>query len=388
MDRASHRVAPPAALAVGSGVTHSWQLLWVVGVVCGLPWGLLLAALRDTPTAVVAAAATCSGLLYIGVVRLVAWVRGETRHVLLTGLLVTLAVFGLVARVAALPFLNMLDAALGGFAIVMAFGRLGCRLSGCCAGTLVHFGASPDDSVRFPNQLVEAGAWLVLGLSVLPMILALGPGEPSGLVMIAYAVLRTWLEGLRADYRPHFLGISQARWFCLPVGITGIALTTPELSPGGWAAALAGLAAAGVLLLMRGRLFPAILHLPDGALEDWVRTVDKTPPGTPPPPLMRPGLLLDLEPHREGGRLRVRTAGGVVFPAIVGALARRVRAARGAAGALTTHARSATPLARSSTESGQSTVSASPGDRDENSPVAAPPLASELDPQEPVLRAP
>ena len=322
---ARKHMRPPSVLVIGNEAHHTWQLLWSAGVVVALMWSTVLCAAMQVPPAWMLAAAVLSGAAYTALVRVLAYLRGSVRHVLLSGLAVLLLVGGAVFWQAEVPLRSALDVMVGGFAVLMTFGRLGCWSSGCCAGATIHHGPAPSDQVRFPNQLIESGAWAVLGLAVLPLALGLEPGHASGVVGISYALLRFWLEGLRGDARPHLFGWSQARWTCLPLLIASLALLQPPPSTQGWVLLAAASVAAGALLLLRGRLFPPVLVLPEAALQAWAAAAAQSPAEVAVPPLLRPGLLVERVPTPKGTALRIRTAAGPVAPAVMGAVMRHVQ---------------------------------------------------------------
>lgn len=97
-----------------------------------------------------------------------------------------------------------------GIFFAVALGRVGCFLTGCCAGrpTTSRAGIwSSDRRVgvrRIPTQLLEAGAGLALGLVTLPLVL--GQAAPvSGVIFLsafaAYLLIRQILLRLRVERR-------------------------------------------------------------------------------------------------------------------------------------------------------------------------------------------
>ena len=67
----------------------------------------------------------------------------------------------------------------------------------------------------FPVPLVEAAGLGLIGLSGFIALPFAAPGRVFMWVLLAYAILRFGVEGLRGDARPHFLGLSKARWMSL-----------------------------------------------------------------------------------------------------------------------------------------------------------------------------
>ena len=99
----------------------------------------------------------------------------------------------------------------------------------------------------FPVQLVELAALLLIGTGAV-LFAILGPdGSALCFFLFSYAVTRFGLEGLRADVRPHLLGISQARWMAVAEVATAVLVVDRAgLHPG--AMALLGLCLAAWLL--------------------------------------------------------------------------------------------------------------------------------------------
>jgi phosphatidylglycerol---prolipoprotein diacylglyceryl transferase len=108
------------------------------------------------------------------------------------------------------PLGAFLDASTPGLFFAVAIGRVGCFLTGCCAGrvTTSRWGVWSSDrrvgARRIPAQLVESAAGLVIGaVSLLPV---LGETRPvHGFIFVislgAYAVLRQAFLRLREEQR-------------------------------------------------------------------------------------------------------------------------------------------------------------------------------------------
>ena len=127
------------------------------------------------------------------------------------GFLVTALLVALVALVAfGLPIGAYLDATTPGLFLAVAIGRLGCFLTGCCAGriTASRWGMWSSDrrvgARRIPTQLLESGGGLLIGLAALPLTLV-HMRAIHGAVFVAalavYLVVRQLLLRLRAESR-------------------------------------------------------------------------------------------------------------------------------------------------------------------------------------------
>lgn len=111
------------------------------------------------------------------------------------------------------PIGLVLDATAPGIFFAVAIGRVGCFLTGCCAGrcTASRWGIWSSDrrvgARRIPTQLLESAAGLALG--VVTLLLVLGGGLPiDGAVFVfafvIYAVVRQGLLRVRAERRKEY----------------------------------------------------------------------------------------------------------------------------------------------------------------------------------------
>jgi phosphatidylglycerol:prolipoprotein diacylglycerol transferase len=123
------------------------------------------------------------------------------------GLVLSFIVSWPVLRLTSLEFWRFWDGAAVVLLVGMAVTRVGCLMTGCCAGreTQGPFGMWLPDHLgewkrRYPTQLLEAG-WSAAILGVGMWIYA--PSEPAGLLFLgaaaAYGFGRLGLELLRAD---------------------------------------------------------------------------------------------------------------------------------------------------------------------------------------------
>ena len=111
-----------------------------------------------------------------------------------------------------LPVGNYLDATAPGLFLAVAIGRLGCFVTGCCAGrpTRHRWGIWSSDrrigARRIPAQLIESAAGLGLGLVALLLVLggsSIVPGATFAVTAVGYLVVRTGLLRLRAEPRSY-----------------------------------------------------------------------------------------------------------------------------------------------------------------------------------------
>jgi phosphatidylglycerol:prolipoprotein diacylglycerol transferase len=162
--------------------------------------------------------ASISGLI-LGLVGAKAWymgLKGPSRRTLkegwsVDGFLVSAPVAAIaVAFAQDLPVPAYLDAVAPGLFLAVAIGRVGCFLTGCCAGRATRgWGLWSSDrrvaAKRLPAQLIESAVGLTLA-TVATVALLMDVAEGSGAVfaftIVVYAIARQGLLRLRAETRP------------------------------------------------------------------------------------------------------------------------------------------------------------------------------------------
>ena len=112
------------------------------------------------------------------------------------------------------------------FALIHAFGRVGCFFAGCCYGiempeglgvTFTHSRFAPNNVSLFPVQLVEAGCEIVIFI----LLTILAHRAKDGVTILAgyvflYAPIRFVLEFFRGDVVRGFLfGLSTSQWISI-----------------------------------------------------------------------------------------------------------------------------------------------------------------------------
>jgi phosphatidylglycerol---prolipoprotein diacylglyceryl transferase len=159
------------------------------------------------------------------------YVRGELRlwadfgvgFVFFGGLLGAAAAGGAFARLRSLSFVGGADYFAVAVPIGHAIGRVGCFVTGCCAGVPPH-----------PVQLYESAGLALIAWSCRATLRRVETGEvPKGsafwLYLLFYGALRVALDPLRADGRPErFLGLSPQQGLALAV--IGVAMACSLLS--------------------------------------------------------------------------------------------------------------------------------------------------------------
>ena len=156
------------------------------------------------------------------------WITGREELVLLEQVWFALAASACALYLmdqSLLAYLDVISIALCPF---LAAGRAGCTFVGCCHGNpssvgVTYNAACVDDGFSrhligirlFPAAAVEGVGLLLIGAAGLIVLPFTAPGKVFTWYLVAYAIMRFGLEGIRGDYRPHFLGLSQARWMAI-----------------------------------------------------------------------------------------------------------------------------------------------------------------------------
>ncbi len=196
----------------------SWPVLVGLGAVLALAVQAVLSARWGMSAGVVLAISAVGCLLGFvgGKVWYLVLHRKHPRELLTSGaciqgfLLVALGVVVGGSLLAGYPVGTLLDATAPGIFLGMAVGRPGCFLTGCCAGrpTTSRWGLVSSDRRlilrRFPVQLAEAAAALLIGAISLVLVLVAQPSVHGAIfagALAAYTFARQLLFPLRSD--PH-----------------------------------------------------------------------------------------------------------------------------------------------------------------------------------------
>lgn len=205
----------------------SWRVLAVIGATLGLAVWAALAA-RFWSWGLVAGVAFANLASFRLVATLDSWRAGGRRLVLLHHLIASGSTTALIALALHAPVLPVADRWAVGFLLVLAFGRVGCFLVGCCYGRVSRWGtwypfralgplrqATGRAVSLLPVQLIEASAILALFGGALWLVLAdSSPGTALSLSLGGYAATRFACELGRGDPRPYWRALSQAQLEC------------------------------------------------------------------------------------------------------------------------------------------------------------------------------
>lgn len=150
-----------------------------------------------------------------------------------------------------LPIGAVLDASAPGLFLAIAVGRIGCFLTGCCAGRMSNSRWavwSSDRRIgarRLPAQLIESLAGAVLAVVSLVLVVGLTP-PVHGLVFVttsgAYAVVRQALLRIRAERRRSYwtLPLTAAAAAIVLLVVAAASLGQPDHMPPGVADSAGG----------------------------------------------------------------------------------------------------------------------------------------------------
>lgn len=197
-------------------VPGSWTGLVLAGVIVGLVVQTVLLAGEGIPPfvsvgiTVTALAAGLAGakLRYI-MLHPDTWRRSPGEGWAVDGFLVVMPVVAVIGLVALdVQIGSFVDASSPGLFFGIAIGRVGCFLTGCCAGrvTRSRWGIWSSDrrvgARRIPAQLLESATGLSLGIAALVAILVIRP-PVDGLVfltgLLLYTLARRLILRLRAE---------------------------------------------------------------------------------------------------------------------------------------------------------------------------------------------
>ena len=249
----------------------AFQVCGGTGVAAGAALASGLAWRLDRSPAVVLACAAAAAFTSLALALATAVLRRAEHLTFFHHAIAVSAASALLLAVLREPVLGYLDLVALGLGAVLALGRIGCLLAGCCYGRPQRWGLRYGAGhVRegFPVHLAgvrlapvqAAESLLALALVAGGVRLALG-GAPPGTVLAwaaaGYSAGRFLLELGRGDpERPYLAGFSEAQWTSLLVsaGLAGMALA--GLLPRSWAAAPVPLALAMAAVALTGAIGP------------------------------------------------------------------------------------------------------------------------------------
>jgi len=215
------RWALPAPLArIPAVIPGSWPILGVLAVVAALLTQAIILGHEDIARGPALAASAVA--LAIGLIGAKVWYAVLHPGPLRTALLGGWAVDGFLAMafpaaavaliVSDMPIGTVLDATAPGLFLAVAIGRIGCFLTGCCAGRVTHsrWGIWSSDrrlgARRIPAQLVESLAGLGLAVATWIVIHLRIPGIDGAaflMAIAAYVIIRQAVLRLRAERRDY-----------------------------------------------------------------------------------------------------------------------------------------------------------------------------------------
>ena len=215
----------PSYLVTGAlGVVTATLVITALATITRLH---LIVALAVVPASVAAFAA-------LGLAR--RRVFGRENHVLWEGVFATLGAAWLVGIAADVEPARYVDLAATGLCAMLAWGRLGCTMAGCCHGIRSVIGICYPRECgvhgrRLPVQLVELVLWIALGMVAGVLAIFGAPFAATTWVLIAYGVVRLALESLRGDERWRVCGITEGALGSMIAIVVGIMLAESDVAP-------------------------------------------------------------------------------------------------------------------------------------------------------------
>ncbi len=209
---------PRLTVRVAGHRMSSWRACALAGLVSGSAWFAWCGLREDAGLALIGSVigADLAGYRLLNVMG--ARRYGIPRICLLVYLAATASITIGVTLLFGRPVLVTLELWLHAMTLLMAFGRTGCALGGCCHGKPASWGLVYPWRGRdrhFPVQLLEAAVLVALFFAGIPFVL-----QPRGVYLLVFAtgygLSRFGLELLRGDTtRPYFLRLSLSQWISL-----------------------------------------------------------------------------------------------------------------------------------------------------------------------------
>jgi prolipoprotein diacylglyceryltransferase len=204
-----------------------------LGMVAGTLVMVVLAVVTSARVSVALSLVSISCLVFIRFAVLRKRLTGVEHHGLFEGLWVVLGVAAAWLAALGLPIRLHLDLLAVGLSVFLIFGRMGCLVSGCCAGRPAPIGIcyphecghADGNPRRFPVQLLEVLLWTGLSITGGLLLLLATPGKALSLILIAYGLARCFIEPLREPPRNgRRFGVSKSVCLALVTMAVGVVL--------------------------------------------------------------------------------------------------------------------------------------------------------------------
>lgn len=204
----------------------AFQVAGVAGLTAALGLALAGASARGLSPLLVLAIFAAGILTFLALAMATKVLSGEEALIYYHHEIAVVASTTLLLKTLGVPALPYLDLTVLGIGTLLAFGRGGCLLAGCCHGRPCGWGirygtAHVRDGLPhgysgvrlFPVQALESALVFSMVAAGVSALRTAPPGAIFAGYVTAYATVRFALELLRGDApRPYWLGFSEAQW--------------------------------------------------------------------------------------------------------------------------------------------------------------------------------
>lgn len=218
------------SIVTGQSSRSAFRLSGLAGLIAASGLCLGLTFYKALPVWAEAAVVLTATLIFYLLAVSIKVATGKERLTYYHHQIVFLISIALLLKLMGQPVLPLLDISILGVGLLMACGRVGCLMVGCCHGRPSRWGVvyCAEHAARgftpyytgvrlFPVQVVEA-LWVfcVVAIGVILVLRGSAAGTTLGWYVTAYAAGRFCFEFLRGDAeRPYLCGFSEAQWTSL-----------------------------------------------------------------------------------------------------------------------------------------------------------------------------
>lgn len=239
---------PGAAIHLGRTKRSPFRICAYVGLASGFVVSLALAArvqISPVTTTLVAVSGVLTVLVSIGLTRIIA---GPQQLVFYRHFIIVIIVASTFVWLTGQPVLPYLDVTVVGISALVACGRIGCLMVGCCHGRPSSFGICYREwqvTAAFPSRFLGVRLFPIQALeSLWAACIVVGgctllwnqhvPGAGVGWFIATYCPARFVFEFFRWRPDPFYSGLSEAQWISLGLLSLIVALESLHVLPYRW----------------------------------------------------------------------------------------------------------------------------------------------------------